>query len=89
MNRNQVLICVDFIFQLVGMVLAVRVLGWFAPVLDGDSMLPDGISVFLSLSVWDYLQACLCAVVLISGLYMLVMGAARSYKENTREDTRD
>jgi len=89
MNRNQVLICMGLIFLLVGMVPAVRVLGWFAPVLDGDSMLPDGIGVLLRLSVWDYLQVSLCAGLLISGLYMLLMGTARGYKENTKEDTKE
>ena len=86
MNRSHLLICVGFVFLIVGMVLTVEVLVWFAPVFDGDSMLPDGIAVLSSLSVWDYLQVCLCGGLLSSGLVTLLIGATQSRKEKQRKD---
>ena len=78
MNRNGLLICVGLVFLIVGTVLGAEVLVWFGPVLDGDSMLPDGVGVLLSLRVWDYLQVSLCAGLLVSGLSILLIGISRS-----------
>ena len=64
-----------------GTILAVSMLDRFVSVLDGDSILPDSITVLSSLPIWDYLLVFLSPGFLLSGLFMLLIGIVLNLKK--------
>jgi hypothetical protein len=74
MRKSQVIIGSGSVFLLIGVLLGVRVLNRFGPVLDGDSIIPDAIGVLSDFTVWDYFFVSLVAGSLFIGLSMLSVG---------------
>jgi hypothetical protein len=75
MRKNQVVFAAASaaIFLLIGTVLTVPVLWRLRPVLDGDSILADGIAVLSSLTLWDYIVICLSVGFCLVGLVVLAV----------------
>ena len=74
MRKSQVCIGSGSVFLLIGVILVVRVLNRFTPVLDGDSILPDALGVLSDFPLWDYFYVSLSAGLLFTGLFLLLHG---------------
>jgi hypothetical protein len=73
MNKIKVSIALSFIIMLFGMLLGIKILIRFIPVLGGDSVIPESMAILSRFSTWDYLQICLSIGFLSFGLFILLL----------------
>jgi hypothetical protein len=81
MNKIKTTIVLSFMNMLFGMLLGIKILIRFIPILGGDSVIPESLALLSKFTTWDYLQICLSIGFLSFGLFILLLGIALLTKE--------